>query len=63
MSYYYIGLSQITVGGQLVLGSDQMAYISSQTGEGGVITDSGTVLTNLPDDVYTSLISQVQLQI
>jgi len=42
------------------MGSDQLSYISSQTGEGGVITDSGTTLTNLPDDVYNSLILQVQ---
>ncbi|KAJ6811013.1 putative protein ASPARTIC PROTEASE IN GUARD CELL 1 [Iris pallida] len=53
-TFYYVGMSGITVGGQL-LSIPQSAFDMDAGGAGGVIVDSGTAVTRLQTEAYDAL--------
>ncbi|KAG6487113.1 protein ASPARTIC PROTEASE IN GUARD CELL 1-like [Zingiber officinale] len=53
-TYYYVGLSGISVGGQM-LSIPPSTFAVDDRGAGGVIIDSGTAITRLPSSAYESL--------
>ncbi|XP_024532270.1 aspartyl protease family protein 2 [Selaginella moellendorffii] len=52
-TFYYAGLSGISIGGTLLSIPSTAFKLSSSTGRGGVIIDSGTSVTRLPTYAYT----------
>uniref|UniRef100_A0A0D9V4J2 Peptidase A1 domain-containing protein n=1 Tax=Leersia perrieri TaxID=77586 RepID=A0A0D9V4J2_9ORYZ len=52
-TFYYVGLTGISIGEKLVQIPPGTFSIDPSTGEGGVMFDSGTTLTLLPDPAYT----------
>ncbi|XP_057951159.1 protein ASPARTIC PROTEASE IN GUARD CELL 1-like [Malania oleifera] len=53
-TFYYVGLSGISVGGEL-LQIPQSTFQVSGNGGGGIIVDSGTAVTRLQSEAYSSL--------
>ncbi|KAG0492771.1 hypothetical protein HPP92_006169 [Vanilla planifolia] len=53
-TFYYVGLSGISVGGEL-LSIPPSAFAMDESGAGGVIVDSGTAVTRLQRDAYDAL--------
>ncbi|KAL5223146.1 hypothetical protein ABZP36_027859 [Zizania latifolia] len=53
-TFYYVGLSGISVGGE-VLSIPSSAFAMDSTGAGGVIVDSGTAVTRLQAPAYAAL--------
>ncbi|CAA0831379.1 Eukaryotic aspartyl protease family protein [Striga hermonthica] len=54
-TYYYVELQGISVGGNRVRGINPSLFQLSSDGDGGVIVDSGTVLTWLVQPAYNAL--------
>ncbi|KAL3616274.1 hypothetical protein CASFOL_039664 [Castilleja foliolosa] len=54
-SFYYIDLVGLSVGGEVLGISGDTFQINQETGEGGVILDTGTVVTRLPQVAYEAL--------
>ncbi|GAB4828896.1 hypothetical protein Ancab_018557 [Ancistrocladus abbreviatus] len=53
-TFYYLGITGISVGGQL-LSIPPSSFQMDEVGNGGVIVDSGTAVTRLQTEVYNSL--------
>ncbi|KAG5240376.1 hypothetical protein OIU78_006928 [Salix suchowensis] len=53
-TFYYVGLTGLSVGGEQV-SIPESAFQIDESGNGGVIVDSGTAITRLQTDVYNSL--------
>ncbi|KDP29378.1 hypothetical protein JCGZ_18299 [Jatropha curcas] len=53
-TFYYIGMTGLSVGGEL-LSIPESAFKIDESGNGGIIVDSGTAITRLQTDVYNSL--------
>ncbi|KAL6010781.1 hypothetical protein ACLOJK_001223 [Asimina triloba] len=53
-TFYYVGLTGISVGGQL-LSIPSSSFAMDESGNGGVIVDSGTAITRLQSDAYNTL--------
>uniref|UniRef100_R7WDH4 Aspartic proteinase nepenthesin-1 n=1 Tax=Aegilops tauschii TaxID=37682 RepID=R7WDH4_AEGTA len=53
-TFYYVGLSGISVGGQ-ALSIPSSAFAMDDAGSGGVIVDSGTAVTRLQSGAYAAL--------
>ncbi|KAJ6721107.1 ASPARTYL PROTEASES [Salix viminalis] len=53
-TFYYVGLTGLSVGGELV-SVPESAFHIDESGNGGVIVDSGTAITRLQTEVYNSL--------
>uniref|UniRef100_A0A0D9YDL9 Peptidase A1 domain-containing protein n=1 Tax=Oryza glumipatula TaxID=40148 RepID=A0A0D9YDL9_9ORYZ len=66
LPFYYVGMTGISIGGKLVQIPSGTFSFDRSTGAGGVIFDSGTTLTMLPDPAYTlvrdELLSQMGFQ-
>ncbi|KAL7208763.1 hypothetical protein ACSBR1_030487 [Camellia fascicularis] len=60
-TFYYVSLEGITVGETLVPISKQ-ALRPKEDGSGGMVIDSGTTLTYLPDDAFHSLKKEFKAQ-
>nr|XP_027125912.1 protein ASPARTIC PROTEASE IN GUARD CELL 1-like [Coffea arabica] len=52
--FYYVELTGITINGEQVP-IPASAYQIGQDGSGGIVVDSGTTITALPDEVYNSV--------
>nr|XP_027126135.1 protein ASPARTIC PROTEASE IN GUARD CELL 1-like [Coffea arabica] len=52
--FYYVELTGITINGEQVP-IPASAYQIGQDGRGGIVVDSGTTITQLPDEVYNSV--------
>ncbi|KAJ4710555.1 Aspartic protease in GUARD CELL-like protein [Melia azedarach] len=53
-TFYYLGLTGLSVGGEL-LEIPESAFKIDESGNGGIIVDSGTAITRLQADSYTAL--------
>lgn len=53
-TFYYVGMSGISVGGEL-LSIPESTFSMDETGNGGVIVDSGTAVTRLQTEAYNAL--------
>eukprot|EP00262_Sarcandra_glabra_P003438 TRINITY_DN14136_c0_g1_i1.p1 TRINITY_DN14136_c0_g1~~TRINITY_DN14136_c0_g1_i1.p1 ORF type:complete len:504 (+),score=4.97 TRINITY_DN14136_c0_g1_i1:190-1701(+) len=53
-TFYYVGLTGLSVGGEL-LSIPTSSFEMDESGNGGVIVDSGTAITRLQTDAYNSL--------
>ncbi|XP_077253216.1 eukaryotic aspartyl protease family protein [Tasmannia lanceolata] len=53
-TFYYVGLTGISVGGQL-LSIPASSFEMDESGNGGIIVDSGTAVTRLQTDAYNTL--------
>lgn len=53
-TFYYVGMSGISVGGQM-LSIPASTFAADSSGSGGIIVDSGTAVTRLRTDAYESL--------
>lgn len=53
-TFYYLGLTGISVGGEL-LQIPQSSFEMDESGSGGIIIDSGTAVTRLQTGIYNSL--------
>jgi len=53
-TFYYLGLTGISVGGEL-LQIPQSSFEMDESGSGGIIIDSGTAVTRLQTEIYNSL--------
>lgn len=53
-TFYYLGLTGISVGGRL-LPIPQSSFEMDESGNGGIIVDSGTAVTRLQTETYNSL--------
>ncbi|KAJ9708137.1 hypothetical protein PVL29_000275 [Vitis rotundifolia] len=53
-TFYYLGMTGIGVGGQM-LSIPRSSFEVDESGNGGIIVDSGTAVTRLQSDVYNSL--------
>jgi hypothetical protein len=53
-TFYYLGLTALSVGGELLPVSESSFQIDS-AGNGGIIVDSGTAVTRFQNDTYNSL--------
>ncbi|KAG1334720.1 protein ASPARTIC PROTEASE IN GUARD CELL 1 [Cocos nucifera] len=53
-TFYYVGLSGISVGGEM-LSIPPSSFAMDESGNGGVIVDSGTAVTRLQADAYGAL--------
>ncbi|KAK2635847.1 hypothetical protein Ddye_030639 [Dipteronia dyeriana] len=53
-TFYYLGLTGLSVGGEL-LPTSESAFKIDESGNGGIIVDSGTAVTRLQTDTYNSL--------
>ncbi|KAL7233013.1 hypothetical protein ACSBR1_016793 [Camellia fascicularis] len=53
-TFYYVGLTGISVGGSRVKGITAAQFKLDAAGNGGVIIDSGTTVTRLTQPVYTA---------
>ncbi|XP_042477811.1 probable aspartyl protease At4g16563 [Macadamia integrifolia] len=59
-NYYYIGLEAITVGNMSTIEVPSSLRVFDSEGNGGLLIDSGTTYTHLPEPFYTQLISVLQ---
>lgn len=55
--YYYVGLEAITVGNQRLPAPESMKRIDGK-GDGGMVVDSGTTYSMLPEKLYKSVVSE-----
>nr|KAJ0215961.1 hypothetical protein LSAT_V11C300101300 [Lactuca sativa] len=55
--YYYVGLEAITVGNRRLPAPENMKKIDGK-GNGGMVVDSGTTYSMLPEILYNSVVSQ-----
>ncbi|KAL3616278.1 hypothetical protein CASFOL_039668 [Castilleja foliolosa] len=55
LSLYYIDLVGLSVGGEVLDISGDTFQMNLETGEGGVVLDTGTVVTRLAKDAYVAL--------
>ncbi|KAL8266465.1 hypothetical protein R6Q59_003809 [Mikania micrantha] len=55
--YYYVGLEAITVGNRRLPAPENMKTIDGK-GNGGMVVDSGTTYTMLPEIFYNSIVSE-----
>ncbi|XP_077219798.1 eukaryotic aspartyl protease family protein [Tasmannia lanceolata] len=62
-NYYYIGLEAISVGNSSVPEVPLSLRMFDEHGNGGMIIDSGTTYTHLPDPLYSQLLSVLSLMI
>ncbi|KAF2321460.1 hypothetical protein GH714_041055 [Hevea brasiliensis] len=53
-TFYYLGITGLSVGGEL-LSVPESAFKMDESGNGGIIIDSGTAITRLQTDTYNSL--------
>ncbi|XVE53332.1 hypothetical protein DITRI_Ditri02bG0195700 [Diplodiscus trichospermus] len=53
-TFYYLGLTGISVGGE-ILPIPESAFQMDESGLGGIIIDSGTAVTRLPNNTYNTL--------
>lgn len=53
-TFFYVGMTGLSVGGEL-LSLPPSIFEINESGRGGVIADSGTAVTRLPSQAYTSL--------
>ncbi|XP_061990205.1 protein ASPARTIC PROTEASE IN GUARD CELL 1 [Rosa rugosa] len=53
-TFYYVGLTGISVGGDMLKIPDT-AFLIDESGNGGIIIDSGTAVTRLQTDTYDAL--------
>ena len=53
-TFYYLGLTALSVGGEL-LPVPESSFQLDSTGDGGIIVDSGTAVTRFQTDTYNSL--------
>ncbi|XP_044492272.1 protein ASPARTIC PROTEASE IN GUARD CELL 1-like [Mangifera indica] len=53
-TFYYLGVTGLSVGGEL-LSVSESAFKIDETGNGGIIIDSGTAITRLQTDTYKAL--------
>ncbi|XP_031249569.1 protein ASPARTIC PROTEASE IN GUARD CELL 1-like [Pistacia vera] len=53
-TFYYLGVTGLSVGGEL-LSVPESAFKIDETGNGGIIIDSGTAITRLQTDTYNAL--------
>ncbi|KAK9276001.1 hypothetical protein L1049_005532 [Liquidambar formosana] len=53
-TFYYVGLTGLSVGGEL-LPIPESSFAMDESGNGGIIIDSGTAVTRLQTDAYNSL--------
>ncbi|XP_058091384.1 protein ASPARTIC PROTEASE IN GUARD CELL 1-like [Magnolia sinica] len=53
-TFYYVGLTGMSVGGE-ILSIPPSSFGMDESGDGGVILDSGTAITRLQSDAYNSL--------
>jgi aspartyl protease family protein len=53
-TFYYVGLSGISVGGEL-LSIPESSFAMGERGSGGIIVDSGTAVTRLQTEAYNAL--------
>lgn len=53
-TFYYVGITGLSVGGEL-LSIPESAFKMDESGNGGIIIDSGTAITRLQTDTYNSL--------
>ncbi|KAF3437880.1 hypothetical protein FNV43_RR20636 [Rhamnella rubrinervis] len=60
-TFYYVGITGISVGGKL-LSIPQSIFQLEESGNGGVIVDSGTVITRLRTEAYESLRDEFKKQ-
>ncbi|CAM8882099.1 unnamed protein product [Rhodiola kirilowii] len=54
-TFLYVGMSGLSVGGEMLPLPESLFAVDKSTGDGGVIVDSGTAITRLQTEVYTSL--------
>ncbi|KAL3616273.1 hypothetical protein CASFOL_039663 [Castilleja foliolosa] len=54
-SFYYIDLVGLSVGGEVLDIPGDTFQMNQETGEGGIILDTGTVVTRLAEDTYVAL--------
>ncbi|KAG8657556.1 probable aspartyl protease At4g16563 [Manihot esculenta] len=59
-NYYYIGLQAITVGNSSALQVPSSLREFDSHGNGGMLIDSGTTYTHLPEPLYSQLLSVVE---
>ncbi|GER54808.1 eukaryotic aspartyl protease family protein [Striga asiatica] len=52
---YYIGLESVTVGNKVNIQAPKSLRVFSRSGEGGMLIDSSTSNTHLPDPLYSQL--------
>lgn len=62
-SYYYIGLERITVGNDSPLDVPSNLRVFDTGGNGGLLIDSGTTYTHLPEPLYSQLLSELESKI
>lgn len=55
--YYYVGLEAVTVGNQKITAPLNMRTIDRK-GNGGMVVDSGTTYTMLPEELYNSVVGE-----
>ncbi|KAK9052325.1 hypothetical protein SSX86_028954 [Deinandra increscens subsp. villosa] len=55
--YYYVGLEAVTVGNRRLPAPENMKKIDGK-GNGGMVVDSGTTYTMLPERLYKSIVSE-----
>ncbi|KAI3711059.1 hypothetical protein L2E82_40866 [Cichorium intybus] len=55
--YYYVGLEAITVGNHRLAAPENMKKIDGK-GDGGMVVDSGTTYSMLPENFYNSVVSE-----
>ncbi|KAJ9163366.1 hypothetical protein P3X46_023043 [Hevea brasiliensis] len=53
-TFYFLGITGLSVGGEL-LSVPESAFKMDESGNGGIIIDSGTAITRLQTDTYNSL--------
>ncbi|KAJ4975640.1 hypothetical protein NE237_000746 [Protea cynaroides] len=59
-NYYYIGLESINVGNKSAIEVPSCLSKFDSEGNGGLLIDSGTTYTHLPEPFYSQLISELQ---
>ncbi|OWM72770.1 probable aspartyl protease At4g16563 [Punica granatum] len=62
-NYYYIGLEAMTIGNLSALHVPQNLREFDYEGNGGLLVDSGTTYTHLPEPFYSELLSTLELLI
>lgn len=62
-SYYYVGLESITVGDSVAIESPLSLREFDSQGNGGMLIDSGTTYTHLPEPLYSLLLSKLHSMI
>lgn len=58
-NYYYIGLEGVSIGDAAAIAAPPILSSIDSEGNGGVIVDTGTTYTHLPDPFYASVLSSL----